>query len=170
MTSIKILLFSILLPSCTATLPFTSSIQKEYHLTEVQLKKVQFYTSDEIVLLRTNEESDVGVDAGKLLIRTEKDFEKIIIPRNSYCVLEQMVESNKFLMSLEVGGSETILFGYNIDGYYSLMAKDWKGRVGTISYGNKTFVTTNGSVYLNIKARQLNKLGGKWRRVHGRRI
>ena len=50
------------------------------------------------------------------------------------------------------------------------MAKEWKNKVGTISYAGKRYVTTNGDVFLNIKLRKLNQLKGRQRTVKGRKV
>lgn len=170
MRYIKIILFSLLLTSCSKKVAFTSQMQEEYNFPESKLKKVQFYTSDEIVLVQTKSEGDVVVVDGKLIMRSEKAVEKIIIKKNTPCVLEEIVDNNKFLYSFEYGDNRVILFGNDKGGYYSLMAKEWKNKVGEITYSNKKYLTVNGDVYLKIKVKNLKKLKGKQRTVKGRKI
>jgi len=145
-------------------------MQEEYNFPESKLKKVQFYTSDEIILVQTKSEGDVVVNDGKLIMRSEKAVEKIIIKKNTPCVLEEIVDKNKFLYSFEYGDNRVILFGNDKGGYYSLMAKEWKNKVGEISYSNKKYLTVNGDVFLKIKVKNLKKLKGKQRTVKGRKI
>lgn len=166
----KILILSLVFASCATKVPFTSNIQDEYKFSEDKLKKVQFYTSDEIVLIKTKQDGDVYILDGKLLIRNEKNVEKIVIKKNTPCVLEQVVEANKFLFSFEYGKDRVLLFGNNSTGYYSLMSKEWKNKVGSISYANKNYITNNGNVYLKIKVKKLNQLKGKERIIKGRKI
>ncbi len=170
MRYIKIILFFLLLTSCSKKVAFTSQMQEEYNFPESKLKKVQFYTSDEIILVQTKSEGDVVVNDGKLIMRSEKAVEKIIIKKNTPCVLEEIVDKNKFLYSFEYGDNRVILFGNDKGGYYSLMAKEWKNKVGEISYSNKKYLTVNGDVFLKIKVKNLKKLKGKQRTVKGRKI
>ncbi len=170
MRSSKILILSLLFASCATKVPFTSDIQNEYKFSEERLKKVQFYTSDEIVLIKTKQDGDVAILDGKLLIRNEKNVEKVVIKKNTPCVLEQVVESNKFLFSFEYGKDRVLLFGNNSTGYYSLMSKEWKNKVGSVDYANKTYITNNGNVFLKIKVKKLNQLKGKQRTIKGRKI
>ena len=94
----------------------------------------------------------------------------IIIKKNTPCVLEEIVDKNKFLYSFEYGDNRVVLFGNDKSGYYSLMAKEWKNKVGEITYANKKYLTVNGDVYLKIKVKNLKKLKGKQRTVKGRKI
>lgn len=170
MEYIKIILLCIILQSCASRVPFTSDLQQEYHFPESRLKRVQFYTSGEIVLAETKTDGDVTISNGKLIVKSEHQVEKIILKKNTPCVLEQVIDDNKFLFSFEYGDGRVLLFGNTSTGYYSLMAKDWKNKVGTISYAGKRYVTTNGDVYLNIKLRKLNQLKGRQRTVKGRKV
>jgi len=167
---VKFILLCIILQSCASRVPFTSDLQQEYHFPESRLKRVQFYTSGEIVLAETKTDGDVTISNGKLIVKSEHQVEKIILKKNTPCVLEQIIDDNKFLFSFEYGDGRVLLFGNTSTGYYSLMGKDWKNKVGTISYAGKRYVTTNGDVYLNIKLRKLNQLKGRQRTVKGRKV
>ena len=101
----------------------------------------------------------------------KNDIETVIIPRNTKCIVEQVLDDNRFLFSFEVGDGKFILFGNNGgEGCYSLMSKEWAGGVGTIQYANKNYVTQDGNVFLLIEAKKLNKLKAKERLVKGRTI
>lgn len=168
---ILILLTTLLLTSCaTKKVAFTSEIQKEHNFPEVTLKRIQFYTSSEILLVRMKQDGEVRVTDGKLILENNQDVERIIIKKNTPCVLEQIVDNNKFLFSFEYGNEKVLLFGNNGEGYFSLMSKNWKNGIGVISYANKTYATTNGNVYLMIQAKNLNKMKAKQRTVGGRKV
>lgn len=156
--------------SCASKIPFTSDIQNEYQFQEAQLKKVQFYTSDEIVLTQTESNGDASVTDGKVLLKNQKHVEIIIIKKNTPCVVESVIDNNKFLFSFEYGKDRVLLFGNNSTGYYSLMSKEWKNKTTIIDYASKKYTTTNGDVFLKIKVKKLNQLKGRQRRVKGRKV
>lgn len=158
------------LVSCSRKIAYTSEIQKSHKFSESQLKKVQFYTSAEIVLVQTKQEGDVIITNGKLVVRNSKDVEKIIIKPNTPCVLEEIIDDNKMLFSFETGEGKVLLFGNNGDGMFSLMSKDWNAGIGTIPYANKEYFTTDGNVFLLISAKKLNRLQSRERTVKGRKI
>ena len=156
--------------SCSRKIAYTSTVQLSHNFSEENMKKVQFYTSDVIILVQTKQEGDVIIQDGKLVLRNSKDIEKIVIPKNTPCVLERIVDESKILVSFEQGNDKVLLFGNNGNGCYSLMSKDWNVGVGTIPYANKNYKTTNGNVFLLIAAKKLNRLSAKERTVKGRKI
>lgn len=170
MAYIKIILLALILSSCASKVPFTSDLQNEYKLPENKLKKIQYYTSAQIILTKTKSDGDLTVSDGKVLVKSEKSVEKIIIKKNTPCVLEQIVDGNKYLFSFEYGENRVLLFGNNQNGYFSLMAKEWKDKTAIVNYANKKYITTNGDVYLKIKLRKLKQLQGRERKVKGRKV
>lgn len=170
MKNLSIIIVAILISSCSQKTAFTSGLQNKYNFSEAQLKKVQFYTSGEIILVQTKQDGNVKIFDGKLVIINSKDMEKIIIPKNTKCVLEEVVDSHKLIVSFEFGDGKILLFGNNSDGCFSLMSKDWINGIATIHYANKNYVTQNGNIFLTIEARKLNKLKAKERIVKGRAI
>ena len=167
---LSVIVISLMLFSCSKKIAYTSDIHSVHKFSQDKLKKVQFYTSDVIVLVRTKQDGDVIIDDGKLVVRNEKDIEKIIIRKNTPCVLEEIIDDNKFLVSFEFGDGKILLFGNNGSGGYSLMSKEWNSGATTITYANKNYVTTNGNVYLLIGAKRLSKLKAKERTVKGRKV
>jgi hypothetical protein len=167
---LPVILVSLMFFSCSRKIAYTSEIHSVHKFSEDKLKKVQFFTSEEIILVRTKQDGDVIIDNGKLVVRNNKDIEKIVIRKNTPCVLEQVIDNNKLLVSFEFGDEKVLLFGNNGEGGYSLMAKEWNSGVAVISYANKNYVTTNGNVYLLIGAKKLSKLKAKERTVKGRKV
>jgi hypothetical protein len=170
MRIIKYLLVICLLSSCAKKTIFTSSLREECALPENKLKKIQFYTSEEIILYKTKEKTDASVKNGKIFLETDKDCEKIIIKKNTPCVLEKELDKNKMLFSFEYGEGKVLLFGNSNGGQFSLMAKEWKDKIGVIEYGTNTYVTNSGTVFLVVNAKKLKRLKDKYRIVSGRKI
>jgi len=167
---IKFLILSLILTSCATKVPFTVDVRQQYNFSVDKLKKIQFYTSEEIVLYKTKESGDVNVAGGKVYMRNDKSIEKVIIKRHTLCVMVDTLGSNKFFISGEYGEDRVLLFGNNSEGNYSLMAKNWSGTTGSMIYANKSYVTNNGNAILLVKMRKLNQLKGRKRTVKGRRI
>lgn len=167
---IKVLGIALLFSSCAITSPFTSQVQQEYKLSEKELKKVQFYTSDVIVLSKIKQKDNATVYDGKLLMSEEKNSEQIIIKKNTPCILEQIVDDNKYLFSFENGEDRILLFGNTNGGYFSLMAKEWTEGRAIIKYAGKEYSTKNGNVFLKVKIRKLKSLEKKQRVVKGRKV
>jgi len=167
---VKFLILSLLLTSCSRKVAFTVDVRQQYNFSVDKLKKIQFYTSEEIVLYKSKESGDANVFDGKVYMRNDKSIEKIIIKRNTLCVLVDTLGSNKFLISAEYGEGKVLLFGNNPENTYSLMAKNWNGTTGSVKYANNNYITANGSTILLVKMRKLNQLRGRQRTVKGRKI
>jgi hypothetical protein len=169
MRLIKFLIPLILFSSCAKKVAYTVSLQQEYNFTESSLKKVQFYTSEEIVLKKSKSGDNVVIGNGQFLIKNESDFEYVVIKKGSPCVLVKMMKDNLFLVSFEVGDDKLLAFGSD-DSYYSLLAKEWKDRQGTVSYAGKQYVTGSGGAFLLVKIKSLKRVKSRERVLTGRKI
>lgn len=156
--------------SCSRKIPFTSDIQSKHKFSEKTLKQVQFYTSDEIVLFQSTTDGDAGVNDGKILLTDSKASEKIIIKKNTPCVLEKIINENLFVFSFEYGNDKFLAFGNDVGGYYSLMANDWNNKKGELSYANRSYTTYSGNVFLKVKIKKLSKQQNRERTIKGRKI
>ena len=168
-TLISVIIALFTFSSCkTGKVPFNQEVRNL--LSETSLKKVQFYTSGEIVLYKTKEDGETSVYSGVVLIQNKKDCETIVIKANTPCILEKVIDDKKLLFSFEVGDGKFISFGTSNGESYSLLAKEWEGGSGSIKYANKTYTTESGDIYLNVVLKKINKLRSKERLVKGRRL
>lgn len=161
-----------MLTSCASKVPFTSDLKEQYGIGEKTLKKIQFYTSNEIVLTQSGGESYVQTYDGKILVNSTARENRIVIPKNTPCTIERTLDSTRVMVSFEYGEGRALIFGVNSIGTYSLFAKKWTGRDGVVEYNNATYTTTNnsGMAMLNVKLKKLNQYRNKERTISGRRI
>lgn len=175
---VRLLFLSVLimtLASCSPRLtPFTASLRNEYQWTDSDLKKIQFYLSDEIVLWREVKDGDAKIKDGAIKIRDGKKVEEIRFPRKTPCVYLFEPNSNRFAMGFESGDSQYLMFGPSKKrgSDFVLLAADWKKNLGKISYDNKIYFTTDESAYsrLLVDLRAAEKLTVKRKTVEGRTI
>lgn len=163
---------TILCSSCASKVPFTASLKSQYGMTEKTLKKVQFYTSQEIILTQSDGNSSLHTVDGKILVNSTSRENRIVIPKNTPCTIEQTLDSIRLMVSFEYGDDRVLIFGVNTIGCYSLLAKRWIGRDGLVEYNNATYMTENGSgsAYLTVKLKKLNQYRNLERKVGGKRI
>ena len=62
---------------------FTEAVRDRYGLTLGELRRVQFFTSDEIVLRRELAAQDKGVTGNELMIRDGVRVEEVVIPKHT---------------------------------------------------------------------------------------
>ena len=77
---------------------FTDLVRQRYALTAVDLRRIQFFTSDEIVLSRELDDQEKSVSGNELAIRGGVRIEEVVIPSRTPCVAVR-VEGNFVLVS-----------------------------------------------------------------------
>jgi len=175
MKIIALLSLGLILFSCGVKVPVTNELKEEYDLTEKNMKVVQFYTSQTIILQKSKTSGKQGAEDGKLVTSNSSEQDRIIIPSNTKCVFDSYGKSGEVFIRFELGQNKTIQFGIRdgqSSGKYYLTA-DWKaGKGGEINYGNETYFATpeSGSTYLMVVLKKLNKTKRKDRVVKGMKI
>ena len=82
-------------------------MRDKYKLTDDDLKRIQFYLSDAVVLKRGEELGrEKGNDNGALIIKSGKNIEQIVFKRNTSCIVSQVVDEKK--LSVIIPGYQLI--------------------------------------------------------------
>jgi len=132
------------LGSCKNLVPYTDALKTKYNLTDDQMKHLQFYLSDPVTIQRkiTSDNSTV-VMAGKVKIVNGEKVEEVVVPTGTKGVLVKD-DSGKLEVSFEKDDNYYLRFGANPDRYqsYVLLASDWHGKVGTVTYAGNKYYTS----------------------------
>jgi len=153
----------VLLTSCSPKIPFTQSIRDKYNLTETELKGIQFYLSDAVLLRRGSEEkSTKSTEDGTLVINSGNEIEQITFKSSTPCTINKVLGVSIVSVAFEDGPEKQLVFGSgnSKDGFYRLQALSWdKGR-GKINYGGNTYYSAPGSenAILFFRMKSLKKL------------
>lgn len=140
------LIFALLLlglVSCSPRLtPFSQDLYDRYRWSDEELKNIQFYLSDDIVLYKKGDSSEASIVDGKIRINKENTGERIVIKKGTPGVFLFSPKSNRFAISFhESDDSKYLMFGPNeaINGKYALLAKDWEKYKGTVTYQDQHY-------------------------------
>jgi hypothetical protein len=169
------LLSSAMIVSCAPTrVPFTQQLREQYKLNVEELKSIQFYTSNTLILRRAETESKKETSGGELTISKDRVLEEIVIKAGTPCVIRDVVDGSRVTVTFEDGGNKYLVFGSlrNRDGYYTLQALDWdKGR-GKVNYGEQLYMTSDGSrdIFLVLKVKSLEKFKVDQKVIKGKTI
>lgn len=172
-----LLFFTILilgLSSCGKKLShFTQSIYNDFDWTENELKRIQFYLSDDIVLYRQLRAEDSRITNGKIRVKNGSEVEEIVFEKGTPGVLIFSPEKNRFAISFE-SNDDFLMFGPNpkAGGRYLLLAKDWSRSSGKVTYKGKTYETSTESAYaaLLVDIKKLQQTKYKRKKVEGRTV
>ena len=133
--------------SCSPKIPFTQAVREKYKLTNQELSKLQFYISDEVTLKNgTPTEIDKTVEDGKLIIKTSKNDELVVIKSKTPGAVEEAIDLTTLKVAYEDGMNKGLVFMSKGDknGYYRLSGVLDGGRY-KINYNNQEYYLQAGS-------------------------
>ena len=141
----------LLLTSCSPTLtPFTQKLYEENKWTNDELKQIQFYISDDIVLRRKAENGQTTIKEGKIKTINGEKVEEIIFREGTPSLFHFSPKEDRFAISFEKSENpKFLMFGPNpkLSNRYALLAKDWEKRSGIISYDGKEYHTSSDAAW-----------------------
>lgn len=158
-----------LLTSCSPRLtPFTQKFYDSYEFKQEDLKRIQFYLSEDVILHRDMSGGNVEIVQGEIKVVDGRKVEQIVIRKGTPGVLVTMPKENRFAVSFEpTDDSKFLMFGPNdkLGKQYTLLAAEWKKHTGIITYGDQKYYTDahNGLAKLMVN---LNKMYQEQRRSH----
>jgi hypothetical protein len=163
------------LASCSPKIQFTQAVKEQNQLTDDEMKKLQFYTSGDIVLQR-NQKDDSGkeTDDGELVLTSGSSVDQVIIPAGTPGIVVGAKGNNAMLVRFEPGEGKYLVFGdlNNRKGPYQLIPEGEKGGKKYVTYaGNKYSLSgTSEYVSLTFKMKRLNKVRKDERVVKGMKL
>lgn len=177
MRYLALAVLAIVMASCGRKVAFTNQLRDEFGLeSENMMKKVQFYTSQTIILQRSKESGNQGTaQNGALVTNRNKEEDRITIQAQTPGVFESFGENGEIIVRFEVGVGRTISFAVRQEGasskYY--LVADWDmNRGGEITYGNELYTVQSsaGNAYLMVLLKKLQKTKRKDRVVKGMKV
>lgn len=165
---------SLLLGSCSPRLtPFTSELKDEQGWREADLKKIQYYLSDDIILWRDISDEDAKIVEGKIKLKNGRKIEEIIFAKGTPGVFLFSPKRDQFAIGFENSDDKYLMFGTTkkMDEFV-LLAANWKKNYGKISYGDKIYYTDESSAYarLLVDLKALRTIDVNRRKAKGRTI
>lgn len=167
-----------ILSSCSPSLsPFTQKLYEDGNWSEEELRKIQFYLSDDIVLYRELSEGKSQIIQGEIKIVNGRKREEVTFRRGTPGVFLFSPKANRFAVSFESEGDDRYLvFGPNpkVGNRYVVLASEWNKNQGTVTYAGQQWTVDANRAYtalmvdLNrLQQTQVNTRVAKGRRVGG---
>lgn len=132
-----------LLSSCSTGLtPFTQDLYEKQGWTQSELKKIQFYLSDDVILRREMTRGESNITRGKIYLEDGRRIEQIVLPSGTPGVLLFMPRENRFAVSFEKQDNDLyLMFGPNpkMKNQYALLAKEWARDHGKVHYNGNLY-------------------------------
>lgn len=166
----------ILFASCSPNLThFSQRLYDENRWTESDLKKIQFYLSQDIVLKRRINEGSSEIINGKIKMEKGQQIEEILIPRGTPGIFLFSPKENRFAVSFESDSDKKFLmFGPNpkISNRFVLLATDWDRQQGRVQYNDKFYYVDSDDAMagLLVDLRRINKVSVDSHTAKGRKV
>lgn len=161
--------------SDSAYVPFTNKLKDRILKNDLDLKKVQFFIDQKLILKRSLGTRKVN-KSGVLLFENGEYVQEVIIPKYTPGVCDS-INGNKLMVSFELQNND-LQFGpglYTPD-YFMLYGRNWTNGVGDLTYDNQTYKVSCGScsfateAKLVVKKSQADKIDTKQRVAKGRKV
>jgi len=154
--------------------PFTQKLYNQSNLTANDLKKVQFYTSGDIVLTRELQTGSTEVTSGKIKMKGGKRIDEVVIKKGTPGIVLFSPKQDRLAISFENDDNKYLIFGPNPNRgkEYVLLASEWKQNYGIVSYDGKEWETPSSSAYatLVVDVSRLENVTVKSRSAGGRTV
>jgi hypothetical protein len=166
----------LMLSACSPRLsPLTQDMVRSNRWTESDLKQIQFYLSDDIVLTRRVGGNASTIESGEIKIIQGQRVERVVIEKGTPGVALFRPGQTELAISFEASNDRRFLvFGASdqVNGRYVLRAREWQRHSGRVTYEDKLFRVAGSSAYasLLVDVKKVNKTIVEARRAGGRRI
>jgi hypothetical protein len=155
--------------------PFNQDLYDKYRWSNEELKNIQFYLSDDIVLYKKLDGSEASISDGKIQIKKEKKGEKILMKRGTPGVYIFSPKNNRFAISFhESDDTKYLMFGPNeaLKGNFALLGKEWGKYQGQVTYEDQTYIVNadDALAILLVDLRKVSKYNYQNKEERGRKI
>lgn len=145
--------FTILFSSCGPKLsPLTQRLVDDQNWTEAELKRIQFYLSEDLVLTRELRDGSSEIRNGQVKIIDGREVEQIVFKRNTPGVFVFSPKTRNMAVSFESNDENFLVFGPNpkAGNRYVLLASDWNRRSGTVTYSGRKWRVNSADAYASL--------------------
>lgn len=166
------MVFSACSPKLT---PFTQKLYTDNKWGENELKRIQFYLSEDIILQRQVTEGSTEIVSGEIKMVRGKKVEEIRIRKGTPGVYLFSPKGDSFAIAFEEGSNSRYLtFGPNPKrkGVYVLLASEWDEGRGKVNYDSKMYYTDEESAFaaLLVDLTKISKTQVNAREAKGRKV
>lgn len=157
--------------------PFTKGLKERLEKDNIDLRQVQFYIDQKLILSRNLGDQKLVVNSGVVKLENGKYINEIIVPAFTPGICDT-TQSDKLMVSFEKGNND-LAFGPG-SGYtfneYVLYGTEWKNGTAAVTFDSNKFRARCGtcsdvaSVTLVVRKSEIDKIDRKSRTLKGRTV
>lgn len=160
----------------TVYIPFTKELKQRIENNHLDIKKIQFFVDQRLVLRRSLGVHKSDIKSGVILSENGQFINEVIIPKNTPGVCLGYTD-DKLTVSFEVQNNSIEFGPGGMNGsYFTLYARNWSGGMADVTYDNKTYKVSCASCYnagdvkLLVRKSEADKMEKSQRVVEGRKV
>ncbi|WP_116107861.1 hypothetical protein [Lewinella sp. IMCC34191] len=154
--------------------PFTQRLYEEQNWGEEDLRRIQFYLSEDVILQRELRSGNSQIRNGTVRVINGRDIEQVVFRRNTPGVFTFSPKTQRIAISFEDDSDNFLVFGPNPKNgdRYTLLASDWERDSGIITYAGREWRVSSADAFasLLIPLKRLRQEERRGRVVGGRKI
>ena len=163
------------LANCSKNLvPLTDSLIKEKGWDKNEVQRIQFYTSDVIVIQREFRNNATAIVSGKVKTVDGRQVEEIKIKKGTPGVAIHIPSENKMEISFDRNDDAALSFGPNPNrgARFYLLADEWKNKIGKVHYEGKEWYASaqSADVFLMVDLQRIKDWEVSQRKAKGRKV
>jgi hypothetical protein len=165
----------VVLSACKTLIPFTGELKSSNNWKDKEVKQLQYYNSEAIVLNRQLKSNETGIVSGKIKMVDGKQVEQITIRKGTPGIISTIPDSERMAISFEIGDDHFLTFGVDNQrgGRYYLRLKDYeKNKFAIVTYFGKSYniSPTALNAYLQVNLKKINREKTDLRVAKGRKL
>jgi hypothetical protein len=176
MKNLIILLFPLfLLSSCKTLIPYTTDLRIENQWSQNDLRKIQYYVSQPIVLQRQLRNNETNIVSGKIKTVDGRQVQEIIIRKGTRGVVAAFPDDNRMAVSFEISDQYFLTFGVDPkrgNRFYLRLADFKQNEFARVTYFGETYDVSPQSLnaFLQVNQKKINKMKKDLRVAKGRKV
>ncbi|MFT7121684.1 MAG: hypothetical protein ACJAZ9_001870 [Neolewinella sp.] len=148
-----LVLFTFFFSSCGPRLsPLTQRMIEDQSWQEDELKRIQFYLSEDLILTREVRNGNTEIRNGQVKMIDGRQVEQMVFKQKTPGIFVFSPKTQRMAVSFENNDENYLVFGPNpkAGNRYTLLASDWKRRVGSVTYAGKTWRVNAADAYASL--------------------
>lgn len=148
-----LVLFTFLFSSCGPRLsPLTQRMIEDQSWQEDELKRIQFYLSEDLILTREVRNGNTEIRNGQVKMIDGRQVEQMVFKQKTPGIFVFSPKTQRMAVSFENNDENYLVFGPNpkAGNRYTLLASDWKRRTGSVTYAGKTWRVNAADAYASL--------------------
>lgn len=166
----------LILGSCSPRLtPFTSGLMQDLQWTTEDLRRIQYYLAEDVILERTVRENKSEIVVGEIIMKDGKKTDRLVFRQGTPGVLVREINRDKLAIGFDKNNPDRFLVFTphpKRNGVFVLSAQNWQDGRGQVTYGGNTYFTVPGSglASLSVKIKGTRSNNTTTRDIEGRTV